>query len=77
MSLTADDIEIGAWYRAKRPRPAFIQRETNDRRVVSMDLFRTEVQYDGPATRPDRRMPVVSMASFLEWAGEKIEEKES
>jgi hypothetical protein len=75
MSLTADDIEIGAWYRAKRPCPAFGAREFNDRRVVYVSLFRTEVHFDGPAFMPGRALPVVRMESFLKWAGAKISDE--
>lgn len=73
MSLTAGDIEIGAWYRAKNPCPAFGERKFNDRRVVYISLL-GDVTFSGPAVMPGRALPVVSMESFLKWAKKRIEE---
>jgi len=73
MVLTADDIQTGEWYRAKRPRKVLdAERGFNDRYILHLSAGKTRVSYDGPAVKC-RSFRTISLEAFLKWAGEKIE----
>jgi hypothetical protein len=73
MALTADDIQTGEWYRAKRPRKVLdAEREFDDRYILWLSAGKTQVDYDGPAVKR-RGFRTISLEVFLKWAGEKIE----
>lgn len=71
--MNANDILPGRCYEAKKPLPiGFPSQLFNDRQVRWVNSFRTEVQYDSPTVADGRRLPVVSMARFLKWAGRDV-----
>lgn len=73
--LTAKDIKIGQWYRAKR-----FQRGlgcNNDRKVLWISPGRDKVQYDGDTVKAGRRYPTVTMEKFLKWASHEVTAAES
>jgi hypothetical protein len=76
-ALTADQLVVGRVYRAKRPAPAdrtFSNQDGfyNDRQVVWIGAFGTEVQYDGPAVANGRHLPKIAMDAFLKWADKDV-----
>lgn len=68
-------IDVGKCYRAKRPLKA-PDGGYNDRQVIFINAFRTEVQYNGPAVPIGRNYPCVPMSKFQKWAGKEITEEE-
>lgn len=72
--LTAGDLIVGHTYAAKRPvLQGLFPSLYNDRQIVWIGL--TEVQYDSPAVRPGRHLPLVTIEKFLTWAEEDITSK--
>jgi hypothetical protein len=80
MSLTAEDIKVGHWYEAKRPRITMGGRPNNDRQVVWIGqpgtYGVTNVQYDSDTVKTGRQLPNVTMDEFLKWAKREICEEE-
>lgn len=69
--MTADDIEVGKTYRAKRPiknGPLY-----NDRTVIWKGI-RT-VQYDGITVKLGQHYPSVTIEKFLAWASHEVIEE--
>lgn len=62
------ELVKGRSYRAKRP--ANSRGLVNDRQIVHMTA--THVQYDGAAVRIGHRLPTVTRAEFLAWAGSDV-----
>ncbi|MCE8042478.1 hypothetical protein HOP60_09960 [Halomonas daqingensis] len=63
------EIKPGRTYRAKKPREVWIgfsERVANDRTVLWANGI--HVQYDGPAVKPGRRYPTVTVEVFRAWA---------
>lgn len=72
------DLELVVWgtYRAKRPQRflSLTMRDCyNDRRIISLDLLRNQVYYDGPAVRMGRRYPKTSVEKFRAWASHRVD----
>lgn len=67
--LTADDLKVGSWYRAKKPRRVPRTGRWNDRQIIHLNEGRTSVQYDGDSVRNGHLYPRVTTAEFLAWAG--------
>lgn len=73
MKLTAQDLQVGQIYRAKKPRRSNCV--VNDRQIIWMDSFRTQIQYDGPAVSRGSPYPRMHMAKFLEWVSHNVTEE--
>lgn len=69
-ALTAADIQVNKWYRSKNSR--IIGGVVNDRKVIHISNFRTQVQYDSSAVKEGRTYPMVSMEAFLKWASHEV-----
>lgn len=71
--LTAEDLQVGKTYRAKKPRKAGVFGNLyNDRTIIWRDAH--QVQYDGPAVRDGRHYPKIAVEAFLAWAAREVEE---
>lgn len=72
MELTANDIQRGKTYRAKK----FVGTPTcnNDRKVVYVST--TTVQYDSDTVKNGRHYPTVSMEKFLKWVSREVSQHE-
>ena len=70
------NLEVGQLWRAKRPAPAGVFGDVNDRRILWMGKRSfaggVSVQYDSPAVGNGRRYPTVTKAMFKAWAGELL-----
>jgi hypothetical protein len=64
--MTADDIQIGKTYRAKRFRKSIFG-FNNDRRILWISENRTMIQYDSDTVADGRLFPIISMEQFLKW----------
>lgn len=71
-ALTADDIEVGKHYRAKRPQNDFFGNIANDRTVKYIGQFSGKVQYDSDTVATGRKLPMVTMEAFLKWASHEV-----
>ena len=69
--LTAEAIQVGKLYRAKRPLRQFGE-IMNDRVVLYVSPTRERVQYDSSAVPDGRRYPTVPMDRFLKWASHEV-----
>jgi len=72
--LTIADILPGRCFEAKRPSKIGFERLLNDRQVTWVNSTRTEVQYDSITVKNGRRLPIVSMDTFLKWAKRDVSE---
>ena len=73
--LTAEDLQVGKWYRAKSPRMVGktfgnIDGEPNDRQIIWIGLG--QLQYDGPSVKLGARYPEQDIEKFLKWAGREL-----
>lgn len=70
--LTADELELGALYRAKQPHTiSGIFRDTlDDRVIVWIGNDRTVLQYNGPGVQKQNQ--TITFEKFLQWASHKI-----
>jgi hypothetical protein len=72
-ALRPQDIQVGRCYEAKRPRRVGLFSSVwNDRAVLWVSPFGTQVQYDSPTVSLGRHYPRVSMEQFLKWAGRDV-----
>lgn len=71
-SPTKEDLQVGATYRAKRPKAIQVDfcSVLNDRTIVW--IGERQVQFDGPEVKFGRRRPIVAIDRFLTWAGYKL-----
>jgi hypothetical protein len=74
--LRAEDIRVGAVYRAKRPRRTVGGDVLNDRHVLWVNGDRTRVQYDSPIVPDGRHYPTVNMDAFLKWARREVDPRQ-
>ena len=71
--LTADELELGALYRAKHPHTiSGIFRDTlDDRVIVWISNDRTVLQYNGPGV-PQGQNQTITFEKFLQWASHRV-----
>jgi hypothetical protein len=67
-------FQVGQVWRAKRPVAAgsMLRPLVNDRQILWIDSFGSQVQYDSPSVTNGRRYPKVSMEAFEKWAGREV-----
>lgn len=68
--LTADQIRVGAIYRAKKFREGL--GFSNDRVVQWISPNRDKVQYDSDTVGLGRHYPTVTMDQFIRWASHEV-----
>lgn len=74
--LKAEDLRVGATYRAKRPsryfRTSTFSDTFNDRTILYISRDRGTVQYDSITVRDGRHYPTVTMEVFLKWVSHEV-----
>ncbi|ABL96751.1 hypothetical protein BcepF1.020 [Burkholderia phage BcepF1] len=68
------ELKVGQVWRAKRPAAAgsFLCPMINDRQIIWIDSFGSEIQYDSPSVAPGRKYPKVTREAFEKWAGREV-----
>jgi len=75
MNLTEFKIEVGKYYRAKKPLKC-ADGGFNDRYILWVSLDGTKVQYNSYTVADGRHYPTVPIEKFLKWAGKEITKEE-
>ncbi len=68
-------IEVGKFYRAKKPKKC-LDGGFNDRRVLWVRPDGTKIQYDSYSVANGRNYPTVTLEKFQQWAGKEITKEE-
>ena len=71
-ALTAEDVQVGRCYEAKRPVAVSFPLVFNDRQVLWVSPTRDMVQWDSPSLGLGARYRTVKMVAFLKWAGRDV-----
>ncbi|HHF0477244.1 TPA: hypothetical protein ACPHRX_000853 [Haemophilus influenzae] len=79
--LTKDDLQVGHFYSAKRPKEHGFPPLLGDRQILWMGVvfdnkegYVEGLQYDSPSVRNGRHYPITSVTKFLQWAEADITE---
>ena len=79
--LTKDDLQVGHFYSAKRPKEYGFPPLLGDRQILWMGVvfdnkegYVKGLQYDSPSVRNGRHYPITSVTKFLQWAEADITE---
>ena len=73
--LIADDLIVGAMYRAKKPETieTIFRPLKDDRFIIWLNADRTALQYNGPGVAKEIGHQTITVEKFLDWASHKID----